>query len=108
MYAYLGVTGHLYFWQNDRGLLRVTAVTLGMERTPNKSQHTKLTLEKKFLPGAGGIRTRNLSIKSTALYQQIIPAPPFKKVPKLIIRFSLLLFYAKQTSCKDLYLLFFF
>ena len=34
-------------WQ---GLLRVAAVARGMERTPNKSQHTKLTPEKKILP----------------------------------------------------------
>ena len=50
VYAYLGVTCHLHFWQNDWGLLRATAVTRGMERTPNKSQHRKLTLEKKILP----------------------------------------------------------
>ena len=30
--------------------LRATAVTRGVEGTPNKSQHTKLTLEKKILP----------------------------------------------------------
>ena len=28
VYAYLAVTCHLHFWQNDRGLLRATAVTL--------------------------------------------------------------------------------
>ena len=27
--AYLGVTHHLHFWQNDRGLLHATAVTQG-------------------------------------------------------------------------------
>ena len=27
MYACLGVTFHLHFWQNDRGVLRATAVT---------------------------------------------------------------------------------
>ena len=48
VYACLGVTCHLRFWQNDRDLLRATVVT-GMERTPNKSQHIKLTLEKKIL-----------------------------------------------------------
>ena len=32
----------------------------GVERTPNKTQHTKLTLEKKIPPAApAGIRTRN-------------------------------------------------
>ena len=54
-YACLGVTCHLQFWQNDRDLLRATAVTRGVERTPNKSQHRKLTLEKTItqwlLPG---------------------------------------------------------
>ena len=45
-----GVTRHLHFCLNDRGLLRAIAVTRGMERTPNKSQHTKLNLEKKILP----------------------------------------------------------
>ena len=81
VYACLGGTCHLHFWQNDRGLLRATAVTRGCERTPSKSQHTKLTLEKKFFSAApAGIRTHNLSITSPALYQQAIPLhliPPF-------------------------------
>ena len=29
MHAYLAVTCHPHFWQNDRGLLRATAVTRG-------------------------------------------------------------------------------
>ena len=29
VHAYLAVTSHLHFWQNDRGLLRATAVTRG-------------------------------------------------------------------------------
>ena len=45
MYACLGVTCRLHFWQNDQGLLCATAVTNGVERTLNKSQHIKLTLE---------------------------------------------------------------
>ena len=47
----------------------------GMERTPNKSQHRKLTLEKIRSPIAlAGIRPHNLSIMSpVALYQQAIP-----------------------------------
>ena len=47
---YLGVTCLLHFWQNDWGLLRATAVSWGVERTPSKSQYRKLTLEKKILP----------------------------------------------------------
>ena len=39
-----------HFWQNDRGLLRATAVTREWNGYRNKSQHRKLTLEKKNLP----------------------------------------------------------
>ena len=50
VYACLAVTCHLRFWQNDRGLLRATVVTRGWNGYRNKSQHRKLTLEKKILP----------------------------------------------------------
>ena len=50
VYACLAVTCHLHVWQNDRDLLRVTAVTRGWNGYRNKSQHRKLTLEKKILP----------------------------------------------------------
>ena len=49
VYACLAVTCHLHFWQNDRDLLCATAVTLGWNGYRNKSQHRKLTLEKKIL-----------------------------------------------------------
>ena len=74
VYAWLGVTSHPHFWQNDRGLLRATEVTRrgveggGAERTPKKSQHTKFTPEKKNSPAApAGIRTRNLYTTSEVL-----------------------------------------
>ena len=50
VYACLAVTCHLHFWQNDRDLLRTTAVTRWWNGYRNKSQHRKLTLEKKILP----------------------------------------------------------
>ena len=50
VYACLAVTCHLHSWQNDRGLLRATAVTRGWNGYRNKSQHRKSTLEKKILP----------------------------------------------------------
>ena len=50
VYACLAVTCHLHFWQNDRDLLRATAVTWGLNGYRNKSQHRKSTLEKKILP----------------------------------------------------------
>ena len=68
VYACLAVTCHLRFWQNDRGLLRATAVTRRWNGYRNKSQHRKLTLENKNYPAApAGIRTRDLSIASPAL-----------------------------------------
>ena len=51
VYVCLAVTCHLHFKQNeDRNLLRATAVTRGWSGYRNKSQHRKLTLEKKILP----------------------------------------------------------
>ena len=50
MYVCLAVTCHLHLRQNDRDLLHVTAVTRGWNGYRNKSQHRKLTLEKKILP----------------------------------------------------------
>ena len=50
VYACLAVTSHLHFWQNDRGLLRATAVTQRWNGYQNKGQHRKLTLDKKILP----------------------------------------------------------
>ena len=41
VYACLAVTCHLHFWQNDRNLLRATAVTRGWNWYWNKSQHRK-------------------------------------------------------------------
>ena len=57
VHAYLAVTCHLHLWQNDRDLLSATAVTQGgwewgggRGGHRSKSQHRKLTLEKKILP----------------------------------------------------------
>ena len=50
VHGYLAVTCHLHFRQNDRGLLRATAVTRGWNGYRNKRQHRKSTLEKKIPP----------------------------------------------------------
>ena len=50
VYTCLAAICHLHFWQNDRDLLRATAVTWGWTGYRNKSQHRKLTLVKKILP----------------------------------------------------------
>ena len=49
VYECLAVTCHLRFWQNDRSLLHATVVTRGWNGYRNKSQHRKLTQEKKIL-----------------------------------------------------------
>ena len=50
VHACLSVTCHLHFWQNDLDLLRATSVTRGWGGFRIKSQHRKLTMEKKILP----------------------------------------------------------
>ena len=50
VYACLAVTCLLHFWQNDWDLLHATAVTRVWNGYRIKSQHRKLTLEKKILP----------------------------------------------------------
>ena len=47
-----------------------------MERTPNKSQHTKFTLEKKILPSfLPGFELPTFRLRVLRSYQQAIPAP---------------------------------
>ena len=72
VYAFLGVTSHLHFWQNDRDLLHAMAVTTGR-------MDTKLELAQKVNSGEenssatfASIQIRNLSITSLVLYQQAI------------------------------------
>ena len=50
VYACLAATYHLHFWQDDRDLLRVTAVARGWNWHRNKSQHRKSTLDKNIFP----------------------------------------------------------
>ena len=46
VHACWAVTRHLHCWQNDRDLLRATAVTRGWNGYRTRSQHKKLTLER--------------------------------------------------------------
>ena len=76
MCAYLGVTCSLHFWQNDRGLFTCHCGNTGVEWTPNKSQHTKLTLEKKiFPPLLPGFELATFRSRVRRSNQQAIPAP---------------------------------
>ena len=49
VYACLSVTCHLHFWQNDRDLLRATAVTRGWNGYRNYRQSETVTLLQFFL-----------------------------------------------------------
>ena len=75
MYACLGVTCRLHFWQNDRSLLRATAVTRGWNGHRIRVRHTKLTLEKKILPPLlPGFELATFRSRVWHSYQQAIPA----------------------------------
>ena len=50
VYVCLVVICHMHLWKNDIDLLHATAVTRGWSEHRNKSQHRKLTMEKKILP----------------------------------------------------------
>ena len=87
MYVCSGVTCHLHFWQNDRGLLRATTVT-GVERTPNTSKHTKLTPEKKILPPLlPGFELATFRSRVRRSNQQAIPVA-YKQVLSPVLLFS--------------------
>ena len=78
VYACLAVTCHLCFWQDDRGLLRATVVTRGWNGYRNKSQHRKLTLEKKILPPPQqGFEPATFRSRVRSSNHWAIPAPWF-------------------------------
>ena len=55
------------FWQNDRSLLRATAVTRGLNGYQNESAQKVDPGEENFPASPAGIRTCDLSIMSPAL-----------------------------------------
>ena len=76
VYVCLAVICHLHFWRNDWGLLRATAVTQGWNRYWNKSQHRKLTLEKKILPPLlQGLESATFRSRVQRSNHWAIPAP---------------------------------
>ena len=65
----------------------------GMERTPNKSQHTKLILEKKILPPLlPGFELATFWSRVRCTYQQAIPTHHF-------FFFFLVLFHVTSLTC---------
>ena len=72
VFTCLSVSCHLYFWQNDCGRLRAFAVTRGGMDTEWKLAHKVHSREENYPAASARTRTRNLSITSSALYQQAI------------------------------------
>ena len=64
-----------FFFRNDRGLLRATAVKTGMERIENKSLDRNLSVEEKVLP------TLLLGIEPAASSDPEFTALPVKDIP---------------------------
>ena len=79
VHACLAVTCHLHFWQNDRDLLRATAVTQGWNRHWNKSQKVDPG-EENYLTAPARIWTRDLSIMSPALSPLSYPRSPWRRL----------------------------
>ena len=80
MYACLGVTCHLHFWQNDCSLLHATAVIQGGTDTKYESARTVNSGEENSPTTSARIETCNLSTKSLAFYQQAVLAPKIKEI----------------------------
>ena len=70
-----GVTCHLHFWQNDKALLRVTAVTRGgTDSEISRSQHRKL--RRKFSRvSSKDSNPGPFDLKSGALTTELPPLP---------------------------------
>ena len=84
----LGVTCHLHFWQNDRGLLRATAVTRGRNGHRIESAQKINSGEENFPPLLSGFELAIFRSRVRRSYQQAIPARPF------LPRFAQSTFYA--------------
>ena len=93
VHAYLALTCHLYFWQNDRDLLRATRVTRGWTGYRNKSQHRKLTPEKKFSRrSCRDSNPRPFDHESSALTIELSPFPVLiRNITKMLFSSCLIL-----------------
>ena len=82
---------NLHFLQNDRDLVRATAVTRGWNRYRNKSQHRKSTMEKKISSrSCRDSNPRPFGHESGALTTELSPLP--------------LLLVLSTEACQDLHI----
>ena len=76
VYACLAVTCHLRFWQDDRGLLRATAVTRGWNGYRNKSRTESWLWRRKFSRRSSrDSNPRPFDHESGALTTELSPLP---------------------------------
>ena len=74
----LAVSCHQHLWQNDRDLLRATAVTLGSNRYRNKPESAqKVDLGEENSPAAEA-RNRTLNLSISNLIAVSVPPPCFR------------------------------
>ena len=102
VHACLAVTCHLHLWQNDRDLLCATAVTRGWNGYWNKSQHRKLTMEKKILPlFLQGFELVTLQSRVRHSNHWAIPAP-LRHIYSLLMPCALIIFDKRQGCTKEM------
>ena len=100
--ACLAVTCHLHFWQNDRGLLRATAVTMEWNGYRN-SRHRKLTLEKKFSRRSSrDSNPRPFDHESDALTTKLSPLPGMDIKENFVIGLAFVWRFLYKSSVKDI------
>ena len=76
VYAYLAVTCHMHFWQNDQDLLRATAVTRGWNGHRNKVSTESRPRRRKFSRrSCRDSNPRPFSYESGALTTELSPPP---------------------------------
>ena len=103
VYACLAVTCHLHFWQNDRDLLRATAVTRGWNGYRNKSQHRKSILEKEILPPLlQGFEPTTFQSRVLRSNHWAIPAPWTKLLPQSHEYPNLMALIESVDSCAEI------
>ena len=77
MYACLAVTCHLHFWQNDRDILRATAVTWGWNGYQKKSAQKLDPGEEKCRPWRRKTLTRSDKVMLTGEGRSLDPCSPW-------------------------------
>ena len=86
VYACLAVTCHLRFWQNDRGLLRATAVTRGWNGYRNKSTESWPWRRKLSRRSSRDSNPRPFDHESGALTTELSPLPVISSTDRSQLR----------------------